>query len=740
MLPISPVNAWVLDIDRDIRENALKEVTSPLMFEPSSKTFHPEGLYSELIFGQVGTAQRISVPGYISLNCKILAPLIYLNLVAVASWYKDLMESKTYAVFDEKLKDFVPVAKDHPKARTGFSFFMDHIHKVELKKNNSLSRAYKIDACNKAFATKTHIWQQCLVIPAGWRDAKTDIMGRVEIDEVNKLFTSLLIMSKEIRTNIVSPELMQFFDPVKYHVQLKVLEIFNYLKNFLDGKTGYAQANYSKRRNALGTRNVITAPTFLAESPEDVNYQKHNETKVPLFQAAKAFELVVVHALNSLFYAPLYTLNSVQVPAINPKSLEIEYVEVTPAEVTYALDGKSKHDFINQFADKSIRHEPVSIKATNGKTYWLWMVYDLEDSIYIFRSLHDLQELLGAQEAIVRKRVKEDYYYHITTKTADDTIRLTPMIPPVDSSLEDKTIARVAVSDSIEGCIIAAHAIANEKPASVTVYRIPKSTIEDENLIKNHEIVEKKLVYDAEITHEAWILKPVQGEKVGTIHIDTDDVVETYHYTPITNVNPDWLDEEGKLKTYLFAYKWIDKVEKETEPAGFSEQIVDQSKLRPLTKIEMLYIATYVASHDKAATVTRFPAIEMGSIYPSIPVIMSTDPSRVVNFKSQYAEGADLVLPYYPKFAVDQYVDSTIPHAAKTVAMQADFDGDKTSFHGIMSKEAIEEAHNMLKSPLSVITPAGAFVDPISTQSTKFAIHALTYHPTPTAEFPKAEV
>ncbi|MDE5758333.1 MAG: hypothetical protein K2H85_06935, partial [Allobaculum sp.] len=338
----SPVNVWPENIDDEIRKHFLKEVTSPMMYESSTRTFHPDGLYSELIFGQIGSPARIGTLAYIDLHCTVLEPLVYLNVVKLASWYQDIMESRTWAVWDDKIKDFTPSDKDEPDANTGFAFFLDHVKDIHFEFNSSRSRANRIKSVQKYFESGCAFKTKCLVAPAGWRDVKINDNGRDEVDEVNKLYTSLLIMSREVKADIVTPELIPFFNSAKYHIQLKVVEIFEYWKNFWEGKGGYGQSRYNKRMLALGTRNVIASATLQADSPKDPRYIKHNDTQTPIFVAAKLQEPVVVHALNRLFFSSIYTLGSIQIPAIDPKTLEIVYIEVPAADVTYALNTKSK--------------------------------------------------------------------------------------------------------------------------------------------------------------------------------------------------------------------------------------------------------------------------------------------------------------------------------------------------------------------------------------------------------------
>ena len=71
------------------------EVTSPFIQEPSSTRFHPNGLLSEIIFGEVGSNQRFSQFGYIKLNTTVLHPMIFVDITRTKKIYKDIMSMLT---------------------------------------------------------------------------------------------------------------------------------------------------------------------------------------------------------------------------------------------------------------------------------------------------------------------------------------------------------------------------------------------------------------------------------------------------------------------------------------------------------------------------------------------------------------------------------------------------------------------------------------------------------------------
>src|SRR5574344_1399418 len=128
-------------------------------------------------------------------------------------------------------------------------------------------------------------------------------------------------------------------------------------------------------------------------------------------------------------------------------------------------------------------------------------------------------------------------------------------------------------------------------------------------------------------------------------------------------------------------------------------------------------------------TITRYPAIEVGSIYPSSPVCASTAPDRIVTFSSQYGSGGDRILPHYPIVGNKQYQDSLVIHPAKTVGLNADYDGDTVSANSIMTIEAVNECKEYLSEAKSKVSITMKLYDTCDTKTCVTIFHALTRLP-----------
>lgn len=162
-----------------------------------------------------------------------------------------------------------------------------------------------------------------------------------------------------------------------------------------------------------------------------------------------------------------------------------------------------------------------------------------------------------------------NYYYHITYKDLGNTVILEPKIPSVFADAEDYSTPRICVSDSVLGCTIG---IANGN--NYTVYGVLKKDIKFK-IITNEEIVKDKLVWDAHISREAWLLESISVKKFGTITISEDDRI-AIEFTPLTvskgmykwnNYN----QSRNVIYTEICGYKWIEG----KDPSDSNQKVFD---------------------------------------------------------------------------------------------------------------------------------------------------------------------
>lgn len=384
-----PVNIGIMDVEDFIYTSRALPVTSNLILEPSTNNFHEEGLYSETIFGTVGSRERMLKFGYIDLNAKIFSPKIFKIIVQLGNLYKDIMSGAAYAVFDPVTKDFKRVVGDPlntPGANTGYTFFLQHFNELSFHTTASSRRDERIEVVQQ-YKDRALI-SRYLVEPAGLRDIVNDSSGRLVQDDINNLYTSLLLYTRSIPKGSQSV----LYDTPRYQVQAKAQEIFEYIENFLDGKRGFIQGSFARRKVAGGTRNVITAATFMASSPEDPQLLKADDVVVGVYQTIKGLQPFTKHALFNIFITPIFKSEiTTKITLSDPKTGKLVYTTITPAERDKWTSNDGVDKLINSFRNSDLRAKPVLIKDEDGKDYALLLVYDEGSEIALCRSIDDLQ-------------------------------------------------------------------------------------------------------------------------------------------------------------------------------------------------------------------------------------------------------------------------------------------------------------------------------------------------------------
>ena len=385
-----PVNIGIIDVSKFIYDKKALPVSSSLVFEPSTNRYHPDGLYSEEIFGQVGSPERMLKFGYIELNCVIFNPKIFKLILQLKSLYGDIMSGTTYAIFDPVIKDFERVTGDpldEPDADTGFSFFLRHFHEIDFKRTESSKRDERIAVIDKY---KDLVGMtRYLVEPAGLRDISNDSSGRLVQDDVNKLYTSLLLYTRSIPKGSTSV----LYDSVRYQIQSKAREIYEYIENFLDGKRGFIQGNFTRRKIAMGTRNVITAAPFIASSPEDPQMLKADDVMVGVYQTIKGLQPYTKYAFRTIFGNPIFKPESVTKIALSdPVTGNLVYTSISAETREKWMSSDGLDDLINSFRNVDLRKKPILIRDTEGKDYALSFIYDDGDEIALCRSIDDLKK------------------------------------------------------------------------------------------------------------------------------------------------------------------------------------------------------------------------------------------------------------------------------------------------------------------------------------------------------------
>lgn len=571
MPKLPPFNIQIMDVDDFIQRHSLLPVTSTAIFETGTKRFHPDGLYSEAIFGQVGSRDRLVRKGYIDLHTDIVTPHLYKQLISLRSYYKDIISGKAYAKLDPEIKDLILAEPDEPGADTGFQFFVKSLPKITFARTDSVKRTDKIDLLEKY--RDRLIIDKLIVLPAGIRDVKiTD--DYISPEEINKFYVSILQLASGLPSNKSDEPL---YDAIRFQIQTKVMAIYDYITTLIDGKNGFAQGKFAARKLTYGTRNVITAlPITRVEDPSSDRCIGPDEIEVPLFQAMKSSFPLIVYSLQQIFFNTVFSNQTNKIPLIDPDSLFINYVDVDTAVVSMYTTDTGINDLINNYRTPEIQWEPVKIKGKNEnneiKDYYFYLLLDVDNCLRVGRSATDIKDKIDME-------VRD-----IFNRRLNDKLNLIP---------ENSIISEWTVYNVLNG------GMTDEPLTSIELYTKDDITIDD-NQFKIHKLSSKD--YD---------------ELVKNYSVKLTDKVK------MVSVNRTYEIYKSSKQEYRREYA-----------KKIAQYVYDKKFLRPITWTEMFYLATYFALAGKYTTATRHPMMLIENITLNKIHLMSTTQSRVVRLYS----------------------------------------------------------------------------------------------------------
>lgn len=381
-----PALLWILHAgDDDLKHIAA--ITRLDIFEGATTDFHDDGLFSTRIFGSVGSADRDQVYGKIPLGVEVLHPKIYRDLVACRELYKEIMDGVANVKFSEEDKDFYPSTEED--AQTGYSYFMEHLPRLELQRNKSPARNERINFLTRWRHRMTV--KNFIVMPAGMRDVEIDETGRPTKNEINELYFKLLAISKTVTPSkdMNSPA----YDQVRRALQNTVYEIYKYIERIIGGKDGFLKDRWASRRVREGTRNVLTSMSTSGSNLDAPNVPGFDCTTLGVYQAAVSLAPLVIHWLRRGFLEKLMTAGEGDVPLVNAKTLRPHWVSLTPYERDRWTTEDGLRDVINTLVDVEARHRPVII----GGCY-LALVYNGKGTFRVFDDIEDLPGSLDAAD------------------------------------------------------------------------------------------------------------------------------------------------------------------------------------------------------------------------------------------------------------------------------------------------------------------------------------------------------
>lgn len=407
------------------------KVDTGQIFE-SSNIFHKTGLFSNQIFGELGSKDRARKAGHIDIKLDILHPLAYIGLTTMNSLYAGILDTTRKAKWDNELKDFIP----DDEGETGYNFFMSKLKDIKFSNpNNSDLREFKIRLVNMQSDIKSLTLNKVYVTPAGFRDYTIDKSGKPSQDEINDLYRKLINTSGMIPDNIENG-FNPFIESIRVRLQKTSVEIYLYLLNLLAGKRGVIRGHMLSKVVNWGTRNVITADNSVIDRLGSGNYLRFNEMAVGIYQYAKAIQPIAIAKIKNIM-SRVFSPMEKQATVINIKTFETIKILVDNKTIDSYTSNKGINSYLNKFADNDFSK---SVFGTNEYAFIMLLKKDNQIQMVFDTATVDKEDykylvpITNMELVFISLLSEYDKYYGNTTRypaiNQGSTFPIKPSVKP----------------------------------------------------------------------------------------------------------------------------------------------------------------------------------------------------------------------------------------------------------------------------------------------------------------------
>ncbi|MHA1815151.1 MAG: hypothetical protein ACTSX1_04040 [Candidatus Heimdallarchaeaceae archaeon] len=264
-------------LDLNKFKKGLKPVTSTEYFSKPGE-FHPDGLFSEVIFGPEESVDRKKTFSYINLNTQVIHPTAFQVLIKLDMKIKEFLSSQETFSLDSN----GTIQKD-PNGVTGITAFLKLFPNIKFR-GGTPDREKLIKKVEGAFVDKT-LWLEIIpIIPPEQRPAYQDVKSMWVIDELNDYYVSMMRKASQLRGAAKNSAL---YDLLNYELQKSVLEHDKFIRKLIQKKRGLIRSQLLGKRTDFSGRAVVTPGPDL----------KVNEIGIPLRMAVGLFEPFIIYRI-----------------------------------------------------------------------------------------------------------------------------------------------------------------------------------------------------------------------------------------------------------------------------------------------------------------------------------------------------------------------------------------------------------------------------------------------------------
>lgn len=284
------MKVWLLEYDKFIKVNGLPEIPNAMMFD-SGNIPTEDGLFSTTIFG-VSTSERKENFAYIELGQKFINPKAYITLKRLNRNFESVIYGNKRFSIDSK-----GVLVPDEEGGTGIKWLYDNWEKLKFEKNDSDSRSERVDLISDN-KKDTIFTDKLVVIPAFYRDVNLQSSDKnPRVPEINDKYANIIRNVQMIKD---SNNMDFIIASVTGKIQETIVEIYNLIKEKLQGKNGYIRRFLLGKTVAYSSRIVMTAVpyNFKNEKDQDINFYT---TGVPLSHTCSQFTPFILYWVSRWF-------------------------------------------------------------------------------------------------------------------------------------------------------------------------------------------------------------------------------------------------------------------------------------------------------------------------------------------------------------------------------------------------------------------------------------------------------
>ena len=226
-------------------------------------------------------------------------------------------------------------------------------------------RNERIDLITKSKKNEI-FWSKQIVIPAFYRDMKSNTHGGGETSPLNTFYTKLIRYASMLKDR----NMFDFsFHNLNYNMQMTMVEIYDYFKIKLEKKTGLFRRYLMGKNIDYCTRTVISGPTFHANTPSEMKID-FDHCGVPISQVCSLCYPYILAWVKNFFEQNV--INQQTLFQQNPETGKLSDDQLRLENPDAYFTEKYFTKKIDQFVKgPETRFEPIEVPVEGGQVKYL---------------------------------------------------------------------------------------------------------------------------------------------------------------------------------------------------------------------------------------------------------------------------------------------------------------------------------------------------------------------------------